>query len=338
MSKKDAPITRVRVVLPFLLHYAENGGDVHDLLTELGAPLDLMSTPDGVISSQLIHQIVNEVGARLDDNFIGARIGKEWADSDGPPFKNAKAGSKYLGQLFNSLVADFSSESAAGSYTINVDQDFAVFSGGRNFTPDYPTKHPDATFASFLVCLLKNWLADDWEPKEALVLVDDPSGIPSWIIATSSVMRGRKNAVSIRFPALWMNLEKSPAGTVSSTKRSGSDAIDADRLTALRTYVVEHLNSSNASVEGAAGRCGLSVRALQRMLKDRGTSFRKLTSELRIETAAELLKSSDLPVVGIAQEVGFTSSSSLAKAFRKRMGVSPEEFRSDRADVRPRSQ
>lgn len=47
----------------------------------------------------------------------------------------------------------------------------------------------------------------------------------------------------------------------------------------------------------------------------------------RIETAARLLRYSDLPVTEIAYRVGYDAPSSLTKAFRRFFGISPKEYR-----------
>lgn len=50
-------------------------------------------------------------------------------------------------------------------------------------------------------------------------------------------------------------------------------------------------------------------------------------TDLRMLHARELLSQPDLPVTGIALAVGFQTPSSFAAAFRKRLGVTPTEFR-----------
>ena len=47
----------------------------------------------------------------------------------------------------------------------------------------------------------------------------------------------------------------------------------------------------------------------------------------RIETAARLLRYTDVPVAEIAYRVGYDTPSSLSKAFRRFFGISPKAYR-----------
>jgi AraC-like DNA-binding protein len=50
-------------------------------------------------------------------------------------------------------------------------------------------------------------------------------------------------------------------------------------------------------------------------------------TKLRLDKAKQLLRSSNLPIAKIAQEVGYTDSFYFARVFSKEMGLSPREFR-----------
>lgn len=51
-----------------------------------------------------------------------------------------------------------------------------------------------------------------------------------------------------------------------------------------------------------------------------------IVNEMRITAAAKMLESSDIPLMNIAQTVGFDSGFSLSRAFRKHFGVSPRHW------------
>jgi two-component system response regulator YesN len=56
-------------------------------------------------------------------------------------------------------------------------------------------------------------------------------------------------------------------------------------------------------------------------------SFRSCLWRIRMERAAELLTSTDLPVREVAARVGYRQPAQFAKAFARRHGVAPTEYR-----------
>jgi len=71
----------------------------------------------------------------------------------------------------------------------------------------------------------------------------------------------------------------------------------------------------------------MSERTLTRRLEKEEYTWRQLIGDVRIEKAEMLLKVSNKSIQNIAEEVGFSSVSSLSHAFTKSRGVSPSEFR-----------
>ena len=58
-----------------------------------------------------------------------------------------------------------------------------------------------------------------------------------------------------------------------------------------------------------------------------GTSPMAFVRQARLQEAAKLLRSTDLPVKAIAARVGFASRSHFSRAFRQRFKRDPAEYR-----------
>jgi AraC-like DNA-binding protein len=71
----------------------------------------------------------------------------------------------------------------------------------------------------------------------------------------------------------------------------------------------------------------MSTRALQRVLRDNGTSFRQLLADVRNEYARAYLSSTSFSNTEVAFLLGFEDESSFARAFRGWNGVTPAMFR-----------
>lgn len=110
-------------------------------------------------------------------------------------------------------------------------------------------------------------------------------------------------------------------------------AVDAVRavpepLRGLERYLMTHLLA--ASQEGAADALGISVRTLQRRLREGDTTFARELQRVRLDCARRLLVESSRPITDIALSVGFATSQHFATSFREREGTTPKAYRETR--------
>lgn len=71
----------------------------------------------------------------------------------------------------------------------------------------------------------------------------------------------------------------------------------------------------------------LSERSLRRKLADTGHAFREILNEVRTERALELLRGGAMPVMDVADAVGFSDAREFRRAFKRWTGISPREAR-----------
>ncbi|MGH2714422.1 MAG: helix-turn-helix transcriptional regulator, partial [Thermoleophilaceae bacterium] len=81
------------------------------------------------------------------------------------------------------------------------------------------------------------------------------------------------------------------------------------------------------SLGSVAHAIGTSRRQLQRVFRERRTSFRAELQRARMTRAAELLQSEALPVAVVARAVGYRQPGQFSKAFRRHHGRAPSELR-----------
>jgi AraC-like DNA-binding protein len=84
------------------------------------------------------------------------------------------------------------------------------------------------------------------------------------------------------------------------------------------------------SPDGLAAELGISKRYLQQLLAGSGTSFVHELTATRLDRASEMLtdpRAGSLPVGEIAFRCGFLDPGYFSRAFRKRFGVTPSEWR-----------
>lgn len=95
-----------------------------------------------------------------------------------------------------------------------------------------------------------------------------------------------------------------------------------------RTLIRERYSDPDLSLEEVAAKMSVSPVYLSRILKQElGASFVSLVTMMRMEKATQLLGATDMPIVEIAERVGYVSQHYFSTAFKKMFGISPNQYR-----------
>ena len=95
----------------------------------------------------------------------------------------------------------------------------------------------------------------------------------------------------------------------------------------LKNYLIRHVDQA-VPLDILEDRFGVSRRHMTRLFRElTGSSIGEFQQKARLETAGELLRTTDLPIGEIAFRVGFDSGAALAHAMRRQDGRSPSEVR-----------
>jgi transcriptional regulator GlxA family with amidase domain len=99
------------------------------------------------------------------------------------------------------------------------------------------------------------------------------------------------------------------------------------RFSELATWIHTHLNC-DLSVEALAGRACLCPRHFSRRFKvDVGASPAEFVERLRLDEARRRLSNGDNSVENVGLSVGFKSADAFRRAFERRLGVRPSDYR-----------
>lgn len=108
------------------------------------------------------------------------------------------------------------------------------------------------------------------------------------------------------------------------------DTATAKNIRLLKSYIKSHL-SEKLTLDLIAAQLHYSPEYFSRYFKQAtGKNISKYLTDLRIERAKELLKSTDMTISDICYECGYSSLSNFRSNFSKYCGMSPKEFRKQR--------
>jgi AraC-like DNA-binding protein len=98
-------------------------------------------------------------------------------------------------------------------------------------------------------------------------------------------------------------------------------------LDRVRAAIAKRVHGQRPSLSAIGKELAMSTRALQRLLKENGTTYRTLLDEVRNERAMAYLRATQYSDSEVAFLLGFEDPNSFYRAFRAWNGVSPSEFR-----------
>jgi AraC-like DNA-binding protein len=112
--------------------------------------------------------------------------------------------------------------------------------------------------------------------------------------------------------------------------RANLPAAEEGIVRRVRSVLAARLRGRRPTVHAVAKELALSTRAMQRLLKESGTSFRALMDEVRNEHAKAYLADTQFTDGEIAFLLGFEDANSFYRAFRIWNAASPSTFRARR--------
>ncbi|MDQ4116101.1 MAG: DJ-1/PfpI family protein [Actinomycetota bacterium] len=117
--------------------------------------------------------------------------------------------------------------------------------------------------------------------------------------------------------------------TLFTTARRADDAT----VRAVVEHAVAHPDD-DLGTDAMARRAGVSTRQLTRLfVAELGDPPATVIRRIRVEAAAQLLRTTDLPLSAVARRCGLASAEALRQAFVARFGISPSRFRATQAST-----
>lgn len=119
-----------------------------------------------------------------------------------------------------------------------------------------------------------------------------------------------------------------PASAEAGEDRSRQAIVPANTLAgSLQQIVAPLLSLRPPSLELAAELTEMSPRTLERRLAEEGTCWRQVLDRARFEACDRMLRSRDLSLAEIAEELGYSDQAHLTRAFRRWTGETPRDYR-----------
>lgn len=183
--------------------------------------------------------------------------------------------------------------------------------------------------------LMKALCGKDWHPSAVYFSHRRPKDVGYYIKTYKCPVHFEQNKDAFEFPAKDLS-------TPIPTSNPSILATVLDHLESLimekggedvcsrtRTFIRQRMGTRMCNLTGAASYLGLHTKALQRELSAHNLSFQDMLADERHDVAHYYLLHSDLSLKQLSSMLGYSDASAFTRAFKKRCGRSPREWREE---------
>ena len=311
------------------------GIDPADMFSRAGLDPNKLYDPNARYRDSKLYTLWQlSLEATRDPN-IGLRVASFWHPSTAHALGYAWLASATLKDALERTVRYFRLMTDKERLTLEEsDEEFRLIF--ENPVTDYPTANEDidASFA-VLINLCRMCHGESFNPLRITMRRPQPPDPVPFAEQFRSPIQYSGNQDSVSFDRVDA---QTPLPTANSEVARANEKIVQDYLARfdrssvamqVRARLTEQLSSGHATQDSVAGALHMSLRSLQRRLKNEGTSYKGLVDETRRELAAHYMAESHLSINEITYLLGFSEPSNFSRAFRRWTGKSPSAYRSE---------
>jgi AraC-like DNA-binding protein len=329
----SVPFTRAGGLEPLTRFLHSIGAPVARILASSRMPAALLDEPENLISIHLAHRFIEAAAASQGLADLGVLLGARTSAFDvpmmGPLLKRSitvydylQTGSRVIGAL-----------STGERFWLTLENDEVRF---HHYVPGRygPGRcHEDLYCLVVTINMLRRFVGDaGWSPREVAVIAEDRAFLGDASAFGDAEIRLGQGHSSFTMPAslLRQPIRSEPSGVAScGTEVTGfaASALPVDFLESIDALVTSLLLAESLDEKLVAEAAGVSMRTLQRRLRNNGLSYTDIVQHARLRLARNWLARTSMSVHDIAATLGYADPANFTRAFRRLTGTSPRQYR-----------
>jgi AraC-like DNA-binding protein len=185
-----------------------------------------------------------------------------------------------------------------------------------------------------LVNFMRELCGPAWVPGEVLLAHAPPADASPYRRLFRCPVRFNAELNTLRFPSDWLDRPVPGADPMllRSLEVQANAMAQPDLIEKLRRSLRVLLLNRVASGDAVAEMLAMHRRTLNRRLEALGTTFREVLEDVRYEAACQLLALTERSLDDVADALGYAGVSPFTRAFRRRAGAAPGQWRRDAVD------
>lgn len=325
-------LTRASTLGPIMDFVRYGNGSIERTFRAAELPLRICEEPDILIPLRDQFRLVEYAARELGDDALPARlsnsVGVAGLGLYGKQFMAAPtlgAAINHGNRIYTSILQ------SATDMTLNIEGSMARWTY-RVIDPGQAGRQKNEILAiGYMLNLLRQFTTKDWTPS-AVELPGPPFQGKSTIEMLFRCNISPGNIVATIFPAALLDIPNPTQGSGYLDDHDGLPTLE-DFCGYVRELIRVGLLDGHPHRDWVAQRLHMSVRTLQRRLKEYGTNFAEIWREVRQQQATKLLSKEGLSIAEIAYELGYSDPAHFTRAFNDWFNESPCSWRQRHSDL-----
>ncbi|KPJ91618.1 MAG: hypothetical protein AMJ53_11265 [Gammaproteobacteria bacterium SG8_11] len=323
------PLVRARYAHAFAVTLDKLGVPLDRLLQEVNLPKDLLNNPDGLITAHQLWTFVGRAAQREGLSELGLIAGQVPVVEHGD-FGRMVYQALTLHDAIQTFCHNARIEYSRAEFYLTRDKQNAWFCRGPIDGDDAMQRQQVELYVIIMMIdTIRLGVGPQWQPATIHLQTDDAKGLRDVPLFRGANIRFGCKRSAVGFPLKY--LSKPLAGDIAAFTKPENQPDDimlhADFAASLRHVLKNYIGKQHPNLEIASEIIGIHPRTIQRRLAQSGVSYQEVIDQARFESAAELIRNTNLKLTDIAFELGYSDAGHFTRAFRRWAGMTPREYR-----------
>ena len=315
---------------------SKRGITADDLLKKADVDKSSLDNTDNKLPLEDYYSILDSAIEMTGDPYFGLHMGESADAGDLSVLGYIMTSCRTLGEALEKVGKYFGIIGSVLNIYLKVEGDDAklIYDMRKHF-PNNCIKHCIDTGLSNYYNIVRNIASGPVEIKEVWVKAEQPLDMSEYNRVFDCPVLFNQPVAALVFPskALDIPLRHPNSALLSLLEHHANSFLskidEKDYFSRkISLFLFEQIQGNNPAIEDVAKDLGMSVRVLQKKLKEEGVTFSEIATNVRQELAKSYLAEKRYTIDDITYLLGFSEPSVFRRAFKMWTGMTPGQYRS----------
>lgn len=186
---------------------------------------------------------------------------------------------------------------------------------------------------SAIINIINQIAGKNLQPDRACFWHEKPTGVEGYrkLFGNHLTFEAQESAIYLSKSGLEVPLQFSNPAMLkyfeAQANRVLEDIEEKSVYSNVKQVILQYLGEEAVDIEFVAHKLGVSIRVLQKRLKEEKRTFRDALNQVRSQLATHYIRHTDMDMGSIALFLGYSEASAFLRAYKKQTGKRPGEIR-----------